>query len=110
LQKLSELSHEIAFIPSATVLSADDDKLRLRSGNIKSDAGLARGYQRRGNPGPTMYSCVSENTGIFLGDRYHELHGSKLDSVKKSISCTLLFIISLILYTIKEIGCSGMLR
>ena len=55
-----------AGIHSKTILSADDDKLKLRSKKVE-DEGLKRTKTKAGAFGPVMHGVVSLTTNMFLG-------------------------------------------
>ena len=56
---------EITYTAGISIISLDDEKEHLRSMEV-SRQGLHRGFQRGGNPGPTIFMGINKSLGLLV--------------------------------------------
>lgn len=69
---LGQTFQKIAFEHDVTTISLDDEKQHMRSTEVLT-LGMARGFQRGGNPGPYIIMAFAKNLGILLSAELSEL-------------------------------------
>ena len=85
LRELGSQSRELTYQRELTTISLDDEKERMRSHDVYGK-GVARIFQRSGNPGPTIYAGVSKNTGMILSAEMQAAGESTQSCAKRALS------------------------
>jgi hypothetical protein len=80
MQQVRNRCSEFGYVPGKSIVSLDDDQLRLRSHNVDDN-----GYVRTRNPkkgfGPTQHGAISTVTSLYLGGHIPSRGETQTDSV-----------------------------
>jgi hypothetical protein len=85
-KKLALLSNELAYMEGFTTISIDDEKLRIKSQEVR-ELGMATQYQRGGSPGPHLILGVSKNTRVLLSAELQQYKENVAKCAWKALEC-----------------------